>query len=1148
MVESAVDWSFVGKVVNEKGSGPLAFFVAPTTAITAGLDPAADTVGLLEIADIAEPLEVRVAGTGVVGVGLPVAVLEAGREAPRFLPLSQETVEAGQTWESLFIGPKGLRTVVGGRVLGATGDTLAMTVDGKLGRDSVARGAPVVIAGRVAGVIVAALGGDRLRAVPSNAVVRALGDWLPADATSGETRQLSQGAERALAVARAIEGKFGERLTAAEAVLLGVLLHGRGFTGENFAKNLDRYLLFAASGDPIVEFARRRGVSMEELPREAPARGPVTNADHGGIVGRAYAIRRATSGDDRISVRNLVGALLIDAHDVLVAARADLDQVRQQFLADIAAHCPGDDLRAWRRELASVTAAREAAGSSRRVQVRAGYRPDDLGNQDELGITEDVNMLCDVLAARDAEPPMSVGLFGDWGTGKSFFMRQMEHRIHVLMRTAREAEKEGHTSAYCSNIVQIRFNAWSYMDANLWANLALGIFEQLASPPMEPGAERGLEQERQEQERIADERRRVLAELDTFRQLKAEVALDREVALTQKAEVEAELKGIAEERANQAAQLAEVRAVDFVVELAKDDQLTQVRTQAAQELGLSNVPVAELKALTDELKTLRGRARAVWRLLQERRATGPVALAGVFCAAVLVVGLVLMLGPGRVRLAGLASFLASVTTGLTAFVARVRPVLAKTAKALDFLEQGVRRADERQRQLLHEQTKAEVVLTEKVRELEARQAALARREAETAAKVAESEKALQELEQGRRLYRFLEERSATADYRQHLGIIALIRRDFERLTQLLRFDQPPSARSLPRIDRIVLYVDDLDRCPPARVVEVLQAVHLLLAFPIFVVVVGVDARWLLRSLANHYSEMLGPRRDRDGRDDPELAGWESTPQNYLEKIFQIPFALSPMQSSGFSQLVGSLIGPTTPGGTPPGHAVPTSAAQSHRTSQAVPEAGSAVAVERGDAFSPEQAVGAPAEATTAPPTTATPGIDPNPPSLEITQPELEFIRRLAPAIATPRLAKRLVNVYRLVRASQSEQVLAGYVEGHEYEAVLVLLAILVGFPSQAGRVYDALADPALSGPWSEFVAGFEPRPSGTSHSNRFDASMTEEEARRWSRLYRCVMDLHETVQLPDDIVHYRRWVDRLARFSFETGRVRTASGPGPAPS
>ena len=54
------------------------------------------------------------------------------------------------------------------------------------------------------------------------------------------------------------------------------------------------------------------------------------------------------------------------------------------------------------------------------------------------------------------------------------------------------------------------------------------------------------------------------------------------------------------------------------------------------------------------------------------------------------------------------------------------------------------------------------------------------------------------------------------------------------------------------IDRIVLYIDDLDRCSPRQVVDVLQAVHLLLALDLFVVVVGVDPRWLLHALRSEY--------------------------------------------------------------------------------------------------------------------------------------------------------------------------------------------------------------------------------------------------------------------------------------------------------
>jgi hypothetical protein len=34
-----------------------------------------------------------------------------------------------------------------------------------------------------------------------------------------------------------------------------------------------------------------------------------------------------------------------------------------------------------------------------------------------------------------------------------------------------------------------------------------------------------------------------------------------------------------------------------------------------------------------------------------------------------------------------------------------------------------------------------------------------------------------------------------------------------------------AAAPLPRFSRIILYIDDLDRCPPDKVVDVLQVVH-----------------------------------------------------------------------------------------------------------------------------------------------------------------------------------------------------------------------------------------------------------------------------------------------------------------------------------
>ena len=104
----------------------------------------------------------------------------------------------------------------------------------------------------------------------------------------------------------------------------------------------------------------------------------------------------------------------------------------------------------------------------------------------------------------------------------------------------------------------------------------------------------------------------------------------------------------------------------------------------------------------------------------------------------------------------------------------------------------------------------------------------------------------------------------------------------------------------------MLYIDDLDRCPEKRVVDVLQAVHMLLALPLFVVVVGVDSRWLLHSLRLHSRVFQAQPGQIDGFSEEERVHWQSTPMNYLEKIFQIPYAMRPMQPSGFKALIDDL--------------------------------------------------------------------------------------------------------------------------------------------------------------------------------------------------------------------------------------------------
>ena len=95
---------------------------------------------------------------------------------------------------------------------------------------------------------------------------------------------------------------------------------------------------------------------------------------------------------------------------------------------------------------------------------------------DSLNIDRYVDAFARVAASKALKPPLSVGLFGDWGSGKSFFMDRVYERIEALTNPTRD-EDEG--TLYLSNVCQIRFNAWHYAETDLWASLVSSLFNEL---------------------------------------------------------------------------------------------------------------------------------------------------------------------------------------------------------------------------------------------------------------------------------------------------------------------------------------------------------------------------------------------------------------------------------------------------------------------------------------------------------------------------------------------------------------------------------------------------------------------------------------------------------------------------------------------
>jgi hypothetical protein len=136
--------------------------------------------------------------------------------------------------------------------------------------------------------------------------------------------------------------------------------------------------------------------------------------------------------------------------------------------------------------------------------------------------------------------------------------------------------------------------------------------------------------------------------------------------------------------------------------------------------------------------------------------------------------------------------------------------------------------------------------------------------------------------------------------------------------------------------------------------------------------------------------------------------------------------------------------------------------------------------------------------------------------------ELRFAQSLWPLVTTPRAAKRLINTYRLVRAVLSEAELAALVAG-DHEVVLLLLAVLIGSPRQVvGFFHDLLSGEQDRDFWA-LVAAEADRPEG-----------------RWAGSARGLLAVRPRNRPELPLERIRRWVPRVARYSFQTLRLATS--------
>jgi hypothetical protein len=833
------------------------------------------------------------------------------------------------------------------------------------------------------------------------------------------------------------------------------------------------------------------------------------------IVTGAIKLMNSDS-NSQLGIRHLLGAYFYElpsAHEKqMIAWGFDRQREASALVRQIRERYPSE-LEQWTRTHTShFSTGPDLKSTDPILRSRiSGFAADTPEGEDQLNIEDDVYALSALICSTRVSPPLSVGLFGDWGSGKSFFIRQLQKGVSWITQQARQSGRMQKDVPFYKHVVQIEFNAWNYAEGNLWAALVQHILENLR-----------LSDDPKDKDLVAARRAHLQKQMELEQQVRATATTKQTEAQKRLDDATDELQNLRDRHEEQVKQLKEVMATDVLqtmqLEPETEKQINDLRTQ----LGLERVEgsAGEFLSALEGARGMLRRTSAVFEYVPtEQRQRFLLMTALVLLGPPVVAIVVGLLGDSLSSTVGpVASFAGWLSTTLAAGAAWLRDRtkhLNSQVAQIEKLQQHARQRVEAEQQA----HKAEAV------QLEQRIALV---KDEVLAAQAKQQEALSRLEQIQAqlaattpasvLADFVRARSQSEDYRKYLGLPAVIRRDFESISRMVaqenaELDKKTSlgeetANSDHRINRIVLYIDDLDRCTEQLVVEVLKAVHLLLAFPLFVVVVAVDARWVSRSLAQRFPGLLTAAKDANPSEPVAATTGNATPNDYLEKIFQIPFWLQQPTEESVKRMLRGLMkegltgganGPKTDGGGK------------------VPDTGEKKA--QPDAvFKRRQH-------------------DPNARALDIQPKELDHIERLAPLLdRSPRALKRFVNVYRLMKASLPPEEQDAFLEqdgplSAPFETVLLLLAIVNGLPNVSDILLQALlSSPASNQDPNAKSATLETIIAGSQTSWRANAK--EEMARLTGWLDRNVGVGWKTA----DPARFLTWVPRVARYAYHLHR------------
>lgn len=573
------------------------------------------------------------------------------------------------------------------------------------------------------------------------------------------------------------------------------------------------------------------------------------------------------------------------------------------------------------------------------------YSNDSTSSQfraDSLDMRPDAVAFAQLALSKDTLPPLAVGVFGSWGSGKSYFMDLIQAEVkNIADRSLKRPTSipSPEVTDFHTGVVQIRFNAWHYAETNLWASLVGHIFQELA---------RALPN---------DTTQDVIGKLSTARLLTLDAAQTLMQTRREHLAARASLTDANVALASASAKPLRTKRLfsDLVISAFQDESNEELQTakadlqSAADALGLGATLTStqELTQAGEDLLRKGIQGRDIWRSIAKNIGS-PWAAAGF----VLLAGALPLIAAECVRFAAdtLALHSAWISERGAAGIAAIGVLAAWFKKASTPMLLALQKLGQA-KALVDTHVAANLEVYKK--QVAANEAAVAKARADvdaageqlkaTSARLAEVREELHSQSPAKRFIKFVHARATDGEYAKHLGIVSTVRKDFEELSKLVGSRSQEASQALtkevsiarsqvqllideskgqtlltdeeiaslqelvradddkpPPFQRIILYIDDVDRCPPHKVIEVLQAVHMLLAFELFVVFVAVDVRWVEGSLAHQYSGMLK---------EANSTGSLTSASDYLEKIFQVPYWVPSVNPVSTAKLLAPLIAP-----------------------------------------------------------------------------------------------------------------------------------------------------------------------------------------------------------------------------------------------